>query len=280
MTPMNSIDEAVTYLLEVAGVTLVQLFTLGGPLLILLALLSWLSGYVRVMARVALGATLFHLLFGWIGSSVHETGHAVAAKMFGHQIAEFRPFVLNPNAQVKGYVIHGWHTSNIFQSIGNFFVGIAPVVFGPLVIFLSAYLLFWNEISLMLRRMTFDADRAGPVLGHVFSASLAFLGFLFSPAHLLDWRLYVFLYIAFAIGTSIRLSPPDIEGARGGCLIIVMLLFMFNLVLLPMGIASEATFTWLSPYYTYFYVVLVLVMLLNLLAALLLWLPASIRSSA
>jgi hypothetical protein len=87
----------------------------------------------------------------------------------------------------------------------------------------------------------------------------------------------VFLYIAFAVGSSVRLSPPDIFAARLGCVTFVILLFMFNLVLLPIGVASETTFAWLSPYYTYFYVTLVFVMLLNLLAVAVLWLPASVR---
>jgi hypothetical protein len=274
---MNSIDEAASYVLDVAGVTLVQLFTLGGSLLILIAILSWLSGYVYILGRRALGPSVYHFAFGMLGSTIHEMGHAIASAIFGHRIRAFRPFVLNPNAPVLGYVGSEYRKDNLYHNVGLFFIGIAPILFGPLVIFLASYILFYDEIGSFLRTLVFDADRARSVVGHVLSSSVRFLGFLFSPAHLLDWRLYAFLYIAFAVGSSVRLSPPDIAGARTGCLLIVALLFMFNLVLLPMGVASETTFAWLSPYYTYFYVILVLVMLLNLLAALLLWLPASIR---
>ena len=136
---------------------------------------------------------------------------------------------------------------------------------------------FTGDAGVFLRSLAFDPDGAGSVIGHVLASSLRFLGFLFAPRHLLDWRLYVFLYIAFAVGSSVRLSPPDIFAARLGCITFVILLFMFNLVLLPIGVASETTFAWLSPYYTYFYVILMFVMLLNLLAVAMLWLPAAVR---
>lgn len=274
---MNSFEEALAYILRVITVTVVQLFTLGGPALLLVAALSVLSTQVYRMGRSAFGPTFYHVAFGMLGSTIHEIAHALAAAIFGHRIRQFRPLVLNPNAPVLGYVAHEYSQGNLYNYLGLFFIGIAPVLFGPLVIFLASYMLFYDEIGLFLRSLAFDPDGPTSVVGHVLASSARFLGFLFSPRHLLDWRLYVFLYIAFAVGSSVRLSPPDIRAARLGCITFIILLFMFNLVLLPIGVASESTFAWLSPYYTYFYVILVFVMLLNLLAVVILWIPATVR---
>ena len=277
---MSAFEQTLAYLLKVGSVTAVQLFTLGGPALFLIAVLSVLSRFVFRLGRDALGAHVYHFAFGILGSTIHEIGHAIASAIFGHRIREFRPFVLDPNAKVLGYVGSAHRPDNLYHHIGLFFVGIAPVLFGPLVIFLAAYILFYNEIGDFVRTLAVDSDSTQSAIRHILGSSLSFLGFLFSPSHLLGWRLYAFLYIAFAVGSSVHLSPPDIAYARIGCVTLIVLLFMFNLVLLPLGVASESTFAWISPYYTFFYVILVFVMLLNLLAAALLWLPASIRKSA
>src|SRR5215213_11101822 len=93
--PMTTAQEAATYLLKVGGVTLIQLFALGGPALLLIALLSWLSGWVQRLAIATFGVTMYLLLFGWLGTAIHEIGHLLAALLFGHQVASFRPFAPN-----------------------------------------------------------------------------------------------------------------------------------------------------------------------------------------
>ena len=59
----------------------------------------------------------------------------------------------------------------------------------------------------------------------------------------------------------------------------IVLLFLFNTVLLSLGSASSTTFTWLTQYYTFFYILLCFVILLDVLVIAILWLPAALRSS-
>jgi hypothetical protein len=275
---MTTIQEASTYLLNVAGVTLMQLFALGGPGLLLIAVLSWLSGNVAILASHAFGRATYYFLFGWLGTLIHEIAHAVAALLFGHQIASFYGFTLNPNARVQGSVNTRYHAGNLYQYIGRFFIGIAPVVFGPLVIYLALYMLFHAQMPEMWRAIDRRNAIYGPSVSNILSAGLAFLGFVFSPRHLLDWRLYVFLYIAFSVGSSIRLSDADVSAASPGCLTFIVLLFLFNTVLLSLGSAGSTTFAWLTQYYTFFYILLCFVILLDVLVIAILWLPAALRA--
>lgn len=275
---MTTIQEASTYLANVAGVTLMQLFALGGPGLLLIAVLSWLSGIVAILASRAFGRATYYFLFGWLGTLVHEIAHAVAALLFGHQIARFYGFTLNPNARVQGSVTTSFPAGNLFKYIGLFFIGIAPVVFGTLVIYLALYILFHSEMPEMWRAIDRRNSIYGTGVGNIFSAGLAFLGFVFSPRHLLDWRLYLFLYIAFAVGSSVRLSSADITVAKLGCLPMIVLLFLFNTVLLSLGSAGSTTFAWLTQYYTFLYILLCFVILLDVLVIAILWLPAALRA--
>src|SRR5215207_827203 len=143
---MTTFEEGATYLLNVSGITLIQLFALGGPGLLLIAVLSWLSGNVAILASRAFGRWTYYFVFGWLGTLVHETAHAVVALLFGHTIASFYGFTLNPNSRVQGSVGTKFRAGNLYQYIGMFFIGIAPVVFGTLVIYLALYLLFHSQM--------------------------------------------------------------------------------------------------------------------------------------
>jgi hypothetical protein len=277
--PMTTFEEVATYLLNVAGVTLIQLFALGGPALLLIALLSWLSGYVGLFASRALGRSAYYFLFGWLGTLIHEIAHLVVALLFRHRIASFHGFTLDPYARVQGSVNTKYHAGSLYQYIGLFFIGIAPVVFGTLVIYLALFGLFHGQIAEVWRVIDRRNTISGPGASSILSSGLAFLGFVFRPQHLLDWRLYLFLYIAFAVGSSIRLSDADVTAATPGCLTFIVLLFLFNTVLLSLGSAGSATFAWLTQYYTFLYILLCFVILLDVLAIAILWLPAAVRSS-
>jgi hypothetical protein len=276
--PMTTVQEAAAYLLKVGGVTLLQLFALGGPALLLIALLSWLSGWVQRLAVATFGVTIYLLLFGWLGTTIHETGHLLTALLFRHQVASFRPFAPNLKTGVLGSVGTKYQPGSLYQYFGLFFIGIAPVVFGTLVIYLTLNVLFPGQMAEVWRTIDRRSALSGMGINDTLTAGLAFLGFVFSPQHLLNWRLYLFLYIAFSVGSSICLSREDQEGAATGCLPMVILLFLFNTVLLSLGGASSATFAWLTQYYTFLYILLCFVILLDVLAIAILWLPAMLLS--
>lgn len=78
--------------------------------------------------------------FGWtgfclsavIGTPFHELSHLIMAWLFDHQITEFalyRPIASQQDGQL-GYVNHTYKKMSLYQNVGNFFIGAAPMLFG------------------------------------------------------------------------------------------------------------------------------------------------------
>src|SRR5690349_2763351 len=117
---MTTFQEAATYLLTVGAITLVQLFVLGGPALLLIYILSKLSEYVERFAREVLGSVTYQILFGWVGTAVHEIGHLLAAWIVLQPVVSFRPFTFNSKAKIQGSVVTNPNYGNLYQYMGLF----------------------------------------------------------------------------------------------------------------------------------------------------------------
>lgn len=269
-----------TYLVRVAATTIVQLLTLFGPGLALVAAISVLSRYVTRLALLSMGRYLYLLLFGWLGTTIHEIGHALAALLFGHRIVQFRPFMPDARSGRVGQVISGYNSNSIYQQIGLFFIGIAPILFGTSMIFVALLILFQREMIELIGSVPPLTDSSSvqsspaALLYQILAYCTAILAFIFSPAHFADWRFYLFLYLTFAIGSSIHLSEPDIKAAAKGFTALVVLVLVFNLITLWQSEIASGSFSLLSQSYAFFYAILLLTLALNALAALLLLVPA------
>lgn len=280
---METLPTFVPYLLRVAAVTLGQLLTLFGPGLLLVGLLSQLSAHVARQAGRALGWGMYVLLFGWLGTLVHESGHAVAALLFGYPISKFRVLPNGPYARQQGYIDIPQNESSPIKQIGFFFIGIAPILFGALLIYAAMLILFDQELRSFLANLRAATAVGTPARGfnllieQTLTYSLGLLAFVFQPAHWLDWRFYLLLYIAFCIGSSIHLSPEDIRYSANGFFVLALFWLAFNLATLWSSGLSAWSLAWLSQSFAFFYGILAVVILLNLFAALVLVLPAAAR---
>src|SRR3989338_10199174 len=74
----------------------------------------------------------------WFGTPIHELGHVFFAKLFHHKITQISLFKPNPETGNLGHVSHTYNKYSLYQRLGNFFVGAAPMLFGSvgLIIFL------------------------------------------------------------------------------------------------------------------------------------------------
>lgn len=66
--------------------------------------------------------------FGFLGIMIHEASHLLMALAFGHHVDQFR-LVRFPTAEnsTLGYVHHTWNKRNLYQNMGNLFIGVAPI---------------------------------------------------------------------------------------------------------------------------------------------------------
>src|SRR5262249_2647351 len=150
------------------------------------------AGQVQILAARSLGVPLYLGLFGWLGTSIHEIGHAIFHSLFGHRIVEFRPYKPDPSGTL-GYVKFTYNQNSLYQQIGMFFAAIGPILFGTLFIFLASLFLIEPNILQFIGSVGINTDSLSVssgftgLLKDILSYSLSVVGFLFQPAHFVDW---------------------------------------------------------------------------------------------
>lgn len=148
----------------------------------------------------------------WIGTPIHELGHVFFAKLFRHNINRVALFQPNPETGNLGSVDHSYNPKSLYQRIGNFFVGAAPLIFGAA--FLTA--LLWLLV---------------PNGKEVFNNPFAF----FAEENLRAWNFWLFLYISFSIVSHMAPSGRDLRGMWRGFFWIVLMLIFANAIAFLFG---------------------------------------------
>ncbi|NCB62548.1 MAG: hypothetical protein EOM52_02875 [Clostridia bacterium] len=182
-------------------------------------------------------ATAFLMsVFGWggivatglVGTPIHELGHFLTAKLFGFRVTDvalFRP-VAGKADGVLGYVSYTYDQGSLWQQLGCFFVGIAPMVLGVLAILLLLRLLTPEAFHAAKLRM----DRG---IGTFARLRGAFTGFWSGIGKLRGWgiaRGVIGLYLVFSISTHMTLSLADLRGAAVGLVVVVAVCLIFGAV--------------------------------------------------
>ena len=71
-----------------------------------------------------------HFVFLFIGTVIHELSHALFCIIFRHKILEMEVLSYDPGSKSLGHVSHSWNRRSLYQVIGNFPIGIAPLITG------------------------------------------------------------------------------------------------------------------------------------------------------
>lgn len=261
------------YLWNSLVTTMLQIFIILGPGLILAILMNFIAGRVEKYAYGVLGSKVYLYTFGWLGTAVHETGHALFCVLFGHKINEMKLFSIDSYNGSLGYVNHSYNPDSLFQRIGNFFIGIGPILLGTIVIYyLSRYFLgeqmFFSSQNSTIDFHSFSTlNSIGIFFSNIFHSAVAIFPFIFSFENLTNWKFYLFIYLAFSIGSSITLSGADIEGAIHGFVTMFVALFLLNIITLWMSNSITTFFISNSRIFSTFYFVMVFAIILNVMAA-------------
>lgn len=270
------------YLINVVLSTGNQLIILFLPTLVLSVIMHFLSEASQKTGYKLLGEKLFMGIFGWLGTAIHETGHAVFALIFFHKITDMKLFSLKNKTGTIGYVSHTWNSRNPVQAFGNFFIGIGPILFGSFILLITTYLLFsFSPFQLKLSPVSPESfsgfapvqqliAETGDGLNHFFTE-------IFAGGSGSWWKILLFLYLVFATGSSVSLSVEDIKGAFKGFLIFVGILTIFNLLTIWIGSFATDFFRFISSWFSIFYFLMIISILLNLLFLLLLLLLNSAK---
>lgn len=178
-------------------------------------------------------------LTGAVGTPVHECAHALFCIIFGHKITEIKLFQINAADGTLGYVNHSYNPKNIYHKIGNFFIGIAPIIVIAAILYLIAYFLlpdFLSELSAGIHGVDTMKDFGEAVVRILASVPMFFL-------YVGSWQWWVFLAVGIFLALHMTLSKPDIKGAFSGLLFVLIALLIADAVLGLLGGSLLQSFT-------------------------------------
>lgn len=206
---------------------LLSVFFFFGILLYLFARLT------RTTFVKSIGQNFDIYVTGWIGTPVHELGHALFCIPFFHKITEIKLFTPKSGNGSLGHVNHSYNAGNLWQAIGNFFIGFGPILFGSVVIYLLMKYLLPNYDQLIHITQTqaigfTDFNSIKLQFIELCQNSGQGLKLLFTTSNFHNWQFYVFLYVAMSVSSHMELSPLDLKGVAAGLISIAVLLLLVN----------------------------------------------------
>jgi hypothetical protein len=215
-------------------------------------------------------------LVAWLGTPVHEIGHAIFCLIFFHKIAEIRFFKPDETTGTIGYVYHKWNPKNPYQVIGNFFIGVGPMVLGCGILFILFYYLIPNSAGVwsgILDDIN-SLEKGSSVMSYltVFKDSLlSIVSIIFTFGNLALWQFWVFLYLSICVASNVRLSWADFKGTLSavGCIILPFLIL--NLILMLAGRGSETFLPYTAPALGLVYSLLMLALIMGLIGFILIY---------
>jgi len=275
----ESLQKIWDYLLDASIVTSKQLFVLLGPLLFLALIMNFIARKNEEISYKTLGQKVYLYVFGWLGTSVHELGHAIFAIIFAHKISEIKLFTPGSGKSL-GHVKHSYTKGNPYQTVGNFFIGMGPILLGALLLWMVTWLLFdlnvfniatKHDINITHQVIT-SFDLAKELAVGMYGSIIDIYRVIIANHGDYWWKVVLFAYLFYSIGSSVTLSSSDIKGAFRGFIYFVLLLLIFNLATIWKGDFVSGFFYKTGNYLSGFYFLIILSMALNVVFIVIIWL--------
>jgi hypothetical protein len=146
------------------------------------------------------------------GTIVHETSHAVVALLMGARITKFSVI---PSGDTLGHVEY---TVPKIPLIGNAAISIAPLIGCPAILLLISR---YFGVHFDFPPASFDILAESRFL---LDGTLSFI----TGLDYLNWKTYVFLYLALTLGAGAAPSKTDIISMLPGLIIIVAAIYALN----------------------------------------------------
>ena len=173
------------------------------------------------------------MITGFIGVPIHEISHAIFAVVFKHKITKIKLFQKKDAQGILGYVNHTYNPKSIYQQIGNFFIGVAPIIGGIAAIIglmrVFIYNVYSDFINVSINNLQVTAITEGAIK-NVFSSYFLLIKMIFSIKNFSNIYFIIFLFLAICISSHISLSKADIKGAFQGITAFFLVLFVFKFI--------------------------------------------------
>lgn len=187
------------------------------------------------------------LVTGLVGTIVHEFSHMVFCLIFRHRITEFslfRPFKSRYDG-IMGYVNHSCNINSKYQRAGNFFIGVAPIIFGTIFIILCMWILLPNEFNSIKETFNINMSYMNNInyvkdtINIYVSIVLAIIQSL-NPFRRHNFLSYlIFIYLMYSVTTHMDLSKEDLSNSTFGLVVFVIFIFLINLIFCILGLKYQ-----------------------------------------
>lgn len=218
------------FLIELLFRTLIETIYLVGTVILIGFILGVLRSSTIKNFQRSFGSRAV-MITGFIGVPVHEISHGLLAGLFGHKITKVKLLQRPDENGVMGYVRHSYNPKSIYQQVGNFFIGIAPIFGGALSIIAIMRLVSleaYNKLVNILVGSLYITTINKNTLEGILDSYLGLLKVIFSIDNFKNPYFYIFLFIAICISSHISLSTADIKGASRGLGVIFIFVLIVN----------------------------------------------------
>lgn len=221
----------VNFLIEVFIRTFIETFYLVGVIIFIGVILGILRTYSMRNFQRSFGDTAV-MVTGFIGVPVHELSHAIFAILFGHRVTDIKLLQKPDENGTMGYVNHSYNEFSIYQQIGNFFIGIAPILGGVICIITLMYFIIpesYNQfINILVNNFHAVTLDKSVIKGMIISYK-GLIKTIFSFKNFQNPYFYIFLFVSISISSHISLSSADIKGAYRGLVTLFSVLLLINI---------------------------------------------------
>jgi hypothetical protein len=257
------LEQVFNFISEVIKITILQVAILLGPLLILSLLLHFVSHWFRNSLYWLIGDRLYFILFEKLSIILHEFGHAMFCFIFRHRV--YHIDLSRENAHVG----RKYSPDNAYQLVGEFFVGLGPILLATSILYLSAYLMFRETIlvpfiNLEISYLDFESFKS--IRGFLSVSMTTFFSVLkdfFALKNWIDWKFYLFLYVLIVAGNSMSLSLDDIRIFFLGFSVVIVFFLISSIIFQFTGSLDESWLFSITRYYSSFISVMLLCLLFN-----------------
>ncbi len=257
------------------------LLVLVAPFVIFALLIHFLERLIqtRLASRFGWKAVLWT---GWLGTPIHELSHWVLCKVFRHKVLEMALFEPDIRSGRLGFVRHSWNTGNWFEEVGNFFIGLAPLVGGSLALAGLLWFFYPDAVVNMISNSGFGDDlnslERPSFVNMIFGSVKSLLGDLISPAQLVSWRFWLFTYLVLCVGSHMAPSRSDYDGASRGVSMVVLTSVAGLLLISLLGFETERVVQTMLRFMSPVFGLQVIAIVICSLATIIVWLLTSLFS--
>lgn len=200
------------------------------PILIFGLIISKINNYVSKKLNTN-SKWWIYMLCGAIGTPIHELSHLISNLLFGHKIekvALFRP-IQGKKDGVLGYVHFSYNPNSIYQNIGLFVSGIAPMIGGGLVLFAILKILL-PGVFVSLDYFEISNWFVFEILSNIKDSVCNNIQLLFTNYGKIE-NLIIFLILSFSISSHMDISAADLKSALIGGIVLEVILIVVSILL-------------------------------------------------